>query len=61
MKQPEDARPPLHTPEQENRIREMVTPLLDAIEKEYGMWGLDCVGQFCCGRMEEMAQDTHKT
>ncbi len=58
MKQPQ---PVLHTPEQEAQIRDMINPVLDVIEKEYGVWGLDCVRDFCRGRMEELAKDIHRT
>ena len=61
MNQPQDDRPTRHTPEQEARILEMVTPWLDTVEKEYGLWGLDCVGQLCFGRIEEIARDTTRT
>jgi len=55
--------PPLHTPGQEKHIREMVDPLLNIIQSEYGAWGLDVVRDICQGRILEMhqPQDTHRT
>ena len=57
----DNKKPLLHTEEQEKQVLDMINPVLDVIQAEYGIWGIDCVQDFCRGRIEELSTQIHKT
>ena len=57
----DNKKPLLHTEEQEKQVLGMINPVLDVIQAEFGAWGIDCVRDFCRGRIEEISTQTHRT